>query len=323
VLDLSYQSWDRSRRVGGVREDVNESRARLGVDLELPWGDSTRVALRVRAAELRGARSGGTNASRADQSTIDAELHGTRAGRLQASGWLGVHGNTERPTGWSGRAHLLWPRGRWALHTQGGAGFSAAGWGETLAPDDPGTRPGTYAGGGLRRTGRTLAMGLEGYYKHLERQTTSTAFFFPLLGPGPSAVAGALGDAALHASGTHLEGALEAHVAWTAWTEGERGGAPDVETQLLGRIGRADFFSGDLAVTVQTTWRLETEREFTAGTVLASVAWGDVQFHFKLFHALNIFYSIDNVTDARVETHPGVLLPGRRSLFGARVMLEN
>ena len=323
VLDLTYQEWDRSRRVDGAREDVTESRAQLGLDLDLPHGERHRAGLRIRAADVRGARAGGDAPLRAAAQAVDVELHGTHSGRLQASWWLGGHGHEGLASGWSARAHLLWPHGAWELHAQGGRGFAYAGWGEARAADDPGTRPGALVAGGVRRSGKTMALELSGYFKDLTHQSTSTAFFFPLLGSGPRRIAGALGEAELRVSAAHLDGTLAAQLAWTPWTAGDRGGTPDVQAELRGRVARAELFQGDLDVSLQTTWRLETRRRFTSEVVLASVAYGDVLLNFRLLRALNVFWRFDNVTDARLETHPGVLLPGRRSLFGVRVTLEN
>ncbi len=322
VADVTQQAWERSRGFSTGVQQITETYGRVAVDLEHDAPAGLGGALRLRAADVDGDREGvAPGPERRRFQRYDGELHLHWRGTFAWNGWVSVHHRTDLSTEWSARLHGEWSRGPWALHAQGGRGVSFAGWGESLAPGDDGARPGTFAAGGVRRQGERLTLSLTGAAKRFDRNGTATALLFPLLGSGPTRLAGGCAALELRLGSSAYPGALQGQLAWTPEVEGERGGLPELQAEVGGRVAAVQLFHGDLQVALRARWRLEARRDFTSSVSLAPYAAGDVRLDFRLLQRMLVYWDVQNVADTAVETHPGVLLPGRTSLVGVRVDL--
>ncbi|UCE02442.1 MAG: hypothetical protein JSW67_14550 [Candidatus Latescibacterota bacterium] len=321
TLDVSHQGWNRERRINAIPQTISEVRGRAALDLELPHGNLQRTALYMRVNDVEGERFQDDMVQRADYARYDVELFTRRGSDLFWNAGVGWHRDERFGNSWSAQAQLLSRRDAWEFDVEAGRGVTFRGWGEEES--SAGTRPGTYAAAGVRHAGPSLELGCRGYYKDLQKQSSAAQLFFPTLGLGPRRIGAALVDVILAPKYEHLSWALEGRLAWTPWTAGDRGGMADLHAELTGRFMRWDLFQGDLEVTLQTIWRLETRRVFTDTVSLPAVATGDVMIDVRLLQRLLLFWRVINVTDTRWEIHPGVLMPQRWSLFGVRATLIN
>ena len=114
-----------------------------------------------------------------------------------------------------------------------------------------------------------------------------------------------------------------AKLAWTPWLEGERGGLPIVQAEVLARLARVDWFEGDLSVTLQAVWHAETAREFVSEQILAAYHETGFDLNVRMLRRIVFFWHVANAYDVLYETHPDVLMPGRRSHFGVQIILFN
>jgi hypothetical protein len=310
-LDLSNLVWDRDRTVNGLAQQVSESRRLAGIELGLPraaWQGTLHLQARRVQGELIGVR-------RAQFGEYAALLQLERSGRLATSAWFGAHRDERFGNAWSARARVGWTRHTWTLFVQGGRGVSFAGWGEELAAADDGRRIGRHAAAGLRRAGRRATLDADAFYKDLDGATRAAELYFPDFGTPPRQVAGMLVRAAWDDSLQRLVYGLEARLAWVPHVLEQRQGIPRLESHVQASLGRQDWFAGDLSARIVAVFRAQTLREFDTFQ-LSSFATGDLVFNVLLLRRVQVFWSITNIIDERYALHPGVLDPGRRSLFG-------
>jgi len=159
------------------------------------------------------------------------------------------------------------------------------------------------------------------FVKRVEETGEATSLLFPLLGPGPHRIAGALADAGLQGRQGRVHWGVEAHLSWMPSVEGERGGLPEGQADLRGRCAILDLFDGDLSITLRLRWRLEERRPFQDDVELAAFSAGDARLDVRLLQRLLFYWDVQNLSDTVFEIHPGVLVPGRLSLIGVRVTL--
>jgi hypothetical protein len=318
TLDTSHLAWHRSRVASGVPAAIEESRGTLALDVDVPYGDGHRHTLRLRANDYEALQD---DRIHTEFQRYDVELQTLRQASGVWNAWVGFHRHERFGGSWSARLHARWRRPGWTWETQAGRGVSFAGWAESVSED--GARPGLFASVGGSRTRSNSTLRFASFAKDLQHRTGAASLYFPSLGRGPRRIAGAIADADWRAATRHWLTELAARVAWVPWVDGERGGHPQLQAELRGRLTRLELFAGDLVVTLQTLWRIETRREFTDTTRLPSLATGDVRLHLRVMQRMLFFWSIVNVADIRYETHPGVRMPDRRSLYGVRVQLTN
>lgn len=318
TLDASHMAWSRSRTASGVPAAVDESRGTLALDVDVPYGDGHRHSLRLRANDHEALQD---DELHTQYQRYDLELQTVRQAAGVWNAWVGYHRHEIAGGSWSARVHARWRGATWGWEAQLGRGVSFAGWAE--AAGENGERPGVFASLALSRSRHNSTLRVAPFAKDLEHQTAAAALYFPSLGRGPRRIAGAIADADWRAATGNWLTELAARLAWVPWVDGDRGGHPQLQAELRGRWSRLDLFDGDLVVTLQTLWRLETRREFTSTTQLPSLATGDVRLHLRVMQRMLLFWNIVNVADIHYETHPGVRMPDRRSLYGVRVQLIN
>ena len=322
VADVSQQAWERARGFASGTQAITETHAQLGVDVTRTPATGWGGAVRLRAGDVDGTRTGvAPGIEQHRHQRYDGEAQWGHAGSLAWNAWAGVHHRTDVGTEWSTRLHLQWQRGAWVVQAQGGRGATFAGWGEIRATADDGRRSGVYAGGGVRRAGERTTFGVSGSRKHQARRSERAPLLFPLLGEGPEDLTTVAAEAAWQSGSASTPWGLDAHVAWTPQVTGARGGIAVVQAEASARVAARQLFQGDLQVALLLRWRFETEREFTDAVVLAPLALGDARLDFRVLQRLHVYWDVQNLADLGIETHPGVLLPRRTSLIGVRVEL--
>ena len=317
ILDLAHQVWDRHRTLGLDAQRVSEARTRAALDVALPARGAWSEWLRLRAAETAGERELAGSFERRTEERSDAELQARRAGRIECTAWGGVHHHGRRGAAWSARFRAALARGAWLADAQVGRGVSFPGWGETASTE---IRSGLYASLGIGRRGERARLHVSAYSKHEDAGSSGGELFFPVYGSGPRRLHGLLAEAGVEKRGGRRRARLDASLSWTPYARGDRSGLPRMQARLVGSLSH-ELFSGDLVPSLLASWSLETRRDFAPGASVASDEAGDLTLDVLLLRRADFFWSVRNVTDARIETAPGVVLPGRLSLFGLRVRL--
>jgi hypothetical protein len=321
VLDLTNLTWDRSRTLTTGTTRWTDTRNSVGGDWRMVSGERLQVQARLRGWSASTMQDPGPQGrlSRARQWDAGVDVRAGKRLQWQASG--AVHDHQRHGTSWSGRLGASWRGDLWSASAAVGRGVSFAGTTADAASGDTGLAVGHSASAGVQRQGEHMQIGVRLWGKDFDGRLPVTQGLFPLLGAGPDRVGGAMAEARWDASHRNWRMGLGAQISWVPWVDGERGGLPEVQTELLARLARLDWFEGDLSVTVQAVWHAESRREFTQQTVLAAYQETGFDLNVRLLHRIVFFWHIGNAWDEIYETHPNVLMPARHNLFGVQVLL--
>ena len=322
-LDLANIAWGRSQQLQSVTTDWTESRSTVAADIGLLTGQHLEAQARLRAATLSTIEDPGASAQLTRTRQWDVGLYVATRSRLRWQFWGAYHDNQRQGESWSGRARLSWRARVWNFSADAGRGVSFAGNRETLLPGASPRRIGRYASAGVERGGQKISVGARAWAKDFDGRSSATQERFPLLGSGPTRVGGMVAQGQWNASHGNWLFGLGVQLSWVPWVEGDRGGLPDVQTELLARLARLDWFDGDLSVTTQAVWHAETQRQFTTQTVLGDYHVAGFDFNVRFLRRIVLFWHIENAFDIRYETHPNVLMEQIRSHFGLQVLFFN
>lgn len=311
-VDVGQSAWDRDRTVGGSSVAAGDARTHAAIGIER--ADSAWTAgARTRFVEMTGDYLAGGAQQRRSFWRSEVEARAERLGIWCFGGTLGAHRDERAPATWSGTLHGGRKGSVWDAGLEVGRGIAFAGVAEA-----GGIRSGEHVAATLgRRTSHTEARA-SAYAKRMHHGTHAVATFFPDAGAGPTRVAGLLLEASLHRGGGRRNGLVGISTAWTPHLRGDRGGLPEVQLRCRARASQS-FFEGDLVVSAENSWFLDSERRFASGRRIVPGAEGDATVELRFLGRADFFWTVYNVTDARLETSPGVLLSGRRSLAGVRV----
>jgi hypothetical protein len=315
-VDVGHLAWTQHRVLEGSIEDVSEGRTNAAVDLTGPMRGHWSGAVRSRWTSTSGDRFAFPDTLRAARDRADLQLEANRNGRVRTGVTGGAHHLEGAGWEWSGAAHASVTRGVWELGAHAGRGVSFAGWGE---PDPVAARTANSGSVHLRRTAGPARLSLEAFGKSLHGGNAA-ARFFPATHGGPTRVGGLLGEATWRGVARRSTASLTAAVAWLPELRGDPAGEPELQGRFDLRASRS-LRGGDLVLTLLTTWRLDTERAWAAAPSIAPSAWGDGMFDVMVLQRANFFVGMSNLTDAAIETYPGVFLPSRLYWFGVRVRL--
>jgi hypothetical protein len=313
-LDAGHLAWRRATRVGGVDSDPSDARTHAAIDLALPALGAWNPWVRLRHATTSGdATLPGQRHARFDQQR--AEVQASRPGPLRFDLWGGAARDDRAGATWSARAQATLVRGRFELSARAAREAMFGGWDE---PDSTLLR--TALHGAASVGWRTARWDLEAgaFAKDIDGGGTAGALV-PGAGPGPWRIAGGLGTGTYRTAWGPWAVLAVGSLAWTPELQGDPSGRPTLESRLDLRLSRR-FRGNDLVVTAWTTWNLETQRSFPTGRVPPS-ALGDLALDVQFLERLSFFGGLRNLTDANVETYPGVELPSRLPWIGARARL--
>ncbi len=312
LVDVGHHSWDEPREIAAADRSLRSGRSDAALDFGWSHPDAWSLWLRARVTE---ATADGISLVRpidirVRRQQAEAEFGHGGVWRFSVTG--GAHHDGRAPVDWSATAGTAVDIGAWTVSASGGREVQFGGLVSPVA-----IRRGEHAQLDFAHHAPILDLRLQGFAKRLQDRDAGALAVFPGTGKGPQQLAGGLADIDVHGDGKRWFGGAGGGGAWIPHLTGDRAGLPESQARLHAHAG-CRLFQNDLVVRLETTWRWDADRVFGATARLPRAVDGDVVADAQVLQLAHVFFAVQNVADAQLESFPGVLWPGRTFLLGIR-----